>query len=107
MRYTSIKSRNFSNEVINSIKVLMTDNNVYYFDLDETVFYEKGGWKGVELRDNEIIIKRLPTDFIKQEWEHTLEHITMIDLLALQKIAYEKLSTMFSFEAESLDKYEL
>lgn len=107
MRYTSINSRNFSNEVINSIKVLMSDNNVAYFDLDGTVFYEKAGWKGVELQDNEIIIKRLPTDFIKQEWEHNLEHIAMIDLLALQKIAYEKLSTMFSFEAESLDKYEL
>ena len=106
MRYTSIKSRGFSNEVINSIKVLMADNNVDYFDLDGTVFYEKGGWKGVELRDNEIIIKRLPTDYIKEEWEHKLEHIPMIDLLALQKTAYEKISTMFSFEADPLDKYE-
>ena len=106
MRYTSIKSRGFSNEVINSIKVLMSDNNVDYFDLNGTVFYEKGGWKGVELRDNEIIIKRLPTDIIKYEWEHKLDHIPMIDLLALQKIAYEKLSTMFSFETDSLDKYE-
>ena len=106
MRYTLINSRNFSDEIIISIKILMADNNVNYFDLDGTVFYEKGGWKGVELRDNEIIIKRLPTDYIKEEWEHKLEHIPMIDLLALQKIAYEKLSTMFSFEADSLDKYE-
>lgn len=106
MRYTSIKSRGFSNEVINSIKVLMADNNVNYFDLDGTVFYEKGGWKGVELRDNEIIIKRLPTNFIKEEWEHNLEYAPTIDLINLQKIAYEKLSTMFSYECESLDKYE-
>lgn len=106
MRYTSIKSTGFSNEVINSIKVLMADNNVNYFDLDGTVFYERAGWKGVELRNNEIIIKRLPQEFINHEWEHTLEYTTMIDLLALQKIAYEKLSTMFSYECESLDKYE-
>jgi hypothetical protein len=106
MRYTTINSTGFSNGVINSIKVLMVDNNVNYFDLNGTVFYEKAGWKGVELRDNEIIIKRLPTDFIKKEWEHDLEYTTMIDLLALQRIAYEKLSTMFSYEAESLDKYE-
>ena len=106
MRYTLINSRNFSDEIIISIKILMADNNVNYFDLDGTVFYEKGGWKGVELRDNEIIIKRLPTDYIKEEWEHKLDHIPMIDLLELQKIAYEKLSTMFSFDADSLDKYE-
>ena len=106
MRYTTINSTGFSNGVINSIKVLMVDNNINYFDLDGTVFYEKAGWKGVALRDNEIIIKRLPTDFIKKEWEHTLEYTTMIDLLALQRIAYEKLSAMFSYECESLDKYE-
>lgn len=106
MRYTTINSTGFSNGVINSIKILMVDNNVNYFDLNGTVFYEKAGWKGVELRDNEIIIRRLPTDFIKKEWEHNLEYTTMIDLLALQRIAYEKLSTMFSYEDESLDKYE-
>jgi hypothetical protein len=106
MRYTTINSTGFSNGVINSIKVLMVDNNVNYFDLNGTVFYEKAGWKGVELRDNEIIIKRLPSEFINKEWEHNLEHTTMIDLLNLQRIAYEKLSTMFSYEAESLDKYE-
>lgn len=106
MRYTSINSTEFSNGVINSIKVLMNENNVNYFDLNGTVFYEKGGWKGVELRDNEIIIKRLPTEYIKYEWEHDLEFTPTIDLINLQKIAYEKLSTMFSYEAESLDKYE-
>lgn len=106
MRYTTINSTGFSNGVINLIKVLMADNNVNYFNLDGTVFYEKAGWKGVELRDNEIIIKRLPSEYIPYEWEHNLEFTPTIDLINLQKIAYEKLSTMFSFESESLDKYE-
>lgn len=108
MRFTSAKTINFANEVIKSIETLMIDNRVMEIDLEGTCFRDKADWKSLFLDLSGFLrVKRNPTEYINHEWDHNLEHTCLVDLLALQRIAYDKISTMLSFEDENPDKYEI
>lgn len=108
MKFTMVKTNGFIDVVINSIEVLMIENGVNEINLDNTPFRENGNWKSIFLNnDNKLMVRRLPSEYIKHEWEHDFTHICTIDILNLQKFVYDKLSKMFSFEDENPDKYDV
>lgn len=106
MKYSSIKTVEFSKSVLDSIKVLMTENDIKEVDLTETIFGENGGWKSIEIVNNDLIINRQPTEYIKQDWYHDFEFVCMIDIINLQKVVYELILKKFAFEAECMDRFE-
>lgn len=107
MKFTMVKTNDFINTVINSIEVLMIENGVNEINLDNTPFRENGNWKSIFLNnDNKLMVRILPSEYIKYEWEHDFTYICTIDILNLQKFAYDILSKMFSFDAENPDKYD-
>lgn len=107
MKFTMVETNGFINAVINSIEVLMLENGVNEIDLANTPFRENGNWKSIFLNnDNKLMVRRLPSQYIKCEWDHDFDHVCSIDILNLQKFAYDTLSKMFSFDADNPDKYD-
>lgn len=92
MRITTIKSNNYLNALIESIKALMLENNITEIPMDDTIFGKKSGWEKIVLNDGEVYYKS--TSYGKT-FCIELKYIHRWDIIALQEIIYGKVEKMF------------
>lgn len=92
MRITTMKSDNYLNALIESIKALMLENNITEIPMDDTIFGKKSGWEKIVLNDGEVCYKS--TSYGKT-FCIELKHIHRWDIIALQEIIYSKVEKMF------------
>lgn len=92
MRITTMKSDNYLNSLIESIKALMLENNITEIPMDDTIFGKKSGWEKIVLNDGKVCYKS--TSYGKT-FCIELKHIHRWDIIALQEIIYGKVEKMF------------
>lgn len=88
MGITMVKSTNYLNGLLNSIKALMEENNITEIPLDGTIFAERAGWKRLLIVDGEL-------RYEGREGIYTFEWVHRWDIVALQEIVYGKAEKMF------------
>lgn len=92
MRITTMKSDNYLNSLIESIKALMLENGITEIPMDDTIFGKKSGWEKIVLHDGKVCYKS--TSYGKT-FCIELKHIHRWDIIALQEIIYGKVEKMF------------
>lgn len=90
MGITMIKTTNYRNGLIESIKSMMIENNIAIIPLNNTIFEENGNWSAIILEDDKVLIQHRPTEYIKEVWSHDFQHVTTFDLIKLQEVIYDK-----------------
>jgi hypothetical protein len=92
MRITTMKSDNYLNALIESIKALMLENGITEIPMEDTIFGKKSGWEKIVLKDDKVC-------YISTSYGKTfcieLKHIHRWDIIALQEIIYGKVEKMF------------
>lgn len=92
MRITTMKSDNYLNALIESIKALMLENGITEIPMDDTIFGKKSGWEKIVLNDGEVCYK---STGYGMTFCIELKHIHRWDIIALQEIIYGKVEKMF------------
>ena len=95
--FTNAKTINYSNALINAIKIFMEDNNLTEVSLKDTIFHKKGGWKSLIIVDDELLILHEASYFTKKDFTHNFEFVSLIDIINLQEVVMDKIYSMFSF----------
>mgnify|MGYP006051067333 CR=1 FL=1 len=92
MRITTLKSDNYLNSLVESIKALMLENGITEIPMDDTIFGKKSGWEKIVLKDDKVCYKTTIFDRILYI---DLNGVHRWDIVALQDIVYGKVEKMF------------
>ena len=92
MRITTMKSDNYLNALIESIKALMLENGITEIPMNDTIFEKKCRWEKIALKDDKVCY--ISTSYGKA-FCIELKHIHRWDIIALQEIIYGKVEKMF------------
>jgi hypothetical protein len=92
MRITTLKSDNYLNSLVESIKALMLENGLTEIPMEDTIFGEKGGWEKIVLKDNKVCYKKTIYD---KTLYIELNSVHRWDIVALQNVLYGKVEKMF------------
>lgn len=92
MRITTLKSDNYLNSLVESIKTLMLENGITEVPMNDTIFGEKSCWEKIVLKDDKVCYKK--TIYGKTLYIDLID-IHRWDIIALQEIVYNKVEKMF------------
>ena len=90
MGITLVKSTNYLQGLLDSIKALMVENGITEIPMDGTIFAEKAGWKRIFIENGEL-------RYENKNYTHDFKWVHRWDIVNLQKVVYEKVEKMFVY----------